>query len=431
MSGGVFLILLGLIIPGLWFMLLLGAGMCYLAYRMPSEAQRLDDYKKKIDAQQPVSAAGVSSGGGVTPSSAGGAPASSGSGGPEDVSNLLKLDQLELEVGYSLIPLVDSVQGGDLLERITMMRRQLAVEMGLLIKPIRVRDNMQLPPNDYSIKLRDSEIAKGMVLPDQFLAMDSGMVTEKIEGMETVEPAFGLPAVWIPESLREAASINGYTVVDATTVISTHITETIKQNASDILSRQTVSEMLEKQKEHTPAIVEEVMDRLRLSEVQAVLKNLLREKVSVRNLEIILETMGDYADRVKDPDILTEYVRARMGRGICSSLVDKEMNLHCVTLDPKLEETVQQAIRSTEGGSYLSLDPAVIQQLSDASHKQLERLVASGHHPVVLCSSQIRSQLYNTLRPAIPAVNVLSYNEIVSSVKVESLGVISLQGQHA
>lgn len=430
MSGGIFLVLLGLVIPGLWFLLALGAGLCFLAYKMPDEAQRLEDYKKKIDAQQP-GGGGANAAAGSAPAGTAGAAAPSGAGGPEDVSNLLKLDQLELEVGYSLIPLVDSVQGGDLLERITMMRRQLAVEMGLLIKPIRVRDNMQLPPNDYSIKLRDSEIAKGMVLPDQFLAMDSGMVTEKIDGMETVEPAFGLPAVWIPESLREAASINGYTVVDATTVISTHITETIKQNAADILSRQTVSEMLDKQKEHTPAIVEEVLDRLRLSEVQGVLKNLLREKVSVRNLEIILETMGDYADRVKDPEVLTEYVRARMGRGICSSLVDKEMNLHCVTLDPKLEETIQQSIRSTEGGAYLSLDPTVIQQLSDSAHKQLERLVASGHHPIVLCSSQIRSQLYNTLRPAIPAVNVLSYNEIVSSVKVESLGVISLQGQHA
>jgi flagellar biosynthesis protein FlhA len=430
MSGGIFLTLLGLVI-WLWFLIFFGGVLCYLAYKMPSEAQRLEDYKNKIDALDPVGIGGGTPAAGPSSAAGGGAAPAQGSGGPEDVSNLLKLDQLELEVGYSLIPLVDSVQGGDLLERITMMRRQLAVEMGLLIKPIRVRDNMQLPPNDYSIKLRDSEITKGMVLPDQFLAMDSGMVTEKIEGMETVEPAFGLPAVWIPESLREAASINGYTVVDATTVISTHITETIKQNASDILSRQTVSEMLDKQKEHTPAIVEEVLDRLRLSEIQGVLKNLLREKVSVRNLEVILETMGDYADRVKDPEILTEYVRARMGRGICSGLVDKEMNLHCVTLEPKLEETIQQAIRTTEGGAYLSLDPAVIQQLSDAAHKQLERLVASGHHPVVLCSSQVRSQLYNTLRPAIPAVNVLSYNEIVSSVKVESLGVISLQGQHA
>ena len=173
-----------------------------------------------------------------------------------------------------------------------------------------------------------------MVLPDQFLAMDSGIVSEKIEGMETIEPAFGLPAVWIPESMREAASINGYTVVDATTVISTHITEIVKQYGADILSRQTVSEMLEKQKENTPAIVEEVFDRLRLSEIQAVLKNLLREKVSIRNLETILETMGDYADRIKDPEILTEYVRARLGRTICSPLVDQEMNLHCITLGP-------------------------------------------------------------------------------------------------
>ena len=422
LAGGIFLILLCLFIPALWFLAIIGLGLIAISYRMPSEEQRLENYERRISESAATTA---SAGGGPGPSASAGGVAASGSG-PEDVSALLKLDQLELEVGYSLIPLVDAVQGGDLLERITLMRRQLAVEMGLLIKPIRVRDNMQLPPNDYSIKLRDSEIAHGMVLPDQFLAMDSGMVTEKIDGMETIEPAFGLPAVWIPESLREAASINGYTVVDSTTVISTHVTEIIKQNASEILSRQTVSEMLDKQKEITAAVVDEVLDRLRLSDIQAVLKNLLKEKVSIRNLETILETLGDYADRVKDPEILTEYVRARLGRTICGNLVDKDMNLFCVTLDPALEDTIQKAIRSTEGGSYLSLDPAVVQDLTSACHKSLERLVSSGHHPIILCSGQVRAQLHNTLRPSIPALTVLSYNEIISNVKVESMGAISL-----
>jgi flagellar biosynthesis protein FlhA len=422
MSGGIFLVILGLFIHSLWFISIFGAVLIYVAYKMPSDEERMANYKNKIEQQQPgqPSAPGA-------PAAAGGAapaPGAPASGGPEDVSALLKLDQLELEVGYSLIPLVDSVQGGDLLERITIMRRQLAVEMGLLIKPIRVRDNMQLPPNDYAIKLRDSEIAHGMVLPDQFLAMDSGMVSEKIEGTETIEPAFGLPAVWIPESLREAASINGYTVVDATTVISTHVTEIIKQNASDILSRQTVSEMLDKQKETTPAVVEEVLDRLRLSEVQAVLKSLLKEKVSIRNLESILETLGDYADRIKDPEVLTEYVRARLGRSICSNLVDKDMTLFCVTLAPNLEDHIQKSIRSTEGGSYLALDPNVIQNITESTHKQLERLVSSGHHPVILASAQVRAQLFHTLSPSLQAVTVISYNEIVSTVKVESLGVI-------
>ena len=420
LSGGIFLTILGFFIPSLWFLSVGGAALVYFSFKMSSDADRLTDYKKRIDDQKPGSKAVPTAGGGTSAGGGGGAPA----GSPEDVSTLLKLDQLELEVGYSLIPLVDSVQGGDLLERITMMRRQLAVEMGLLIKPIRVRDNMQLPPNDYSIKLRDSEIAHGMVLPDQFLGMDSGMVTEKIEGMETIEPAFGLPAVWIPESLREAASINGYTVVDATTVISTHITEIIKQNAADILSRQTVSEMLDKQKETTPAVVEEVLDRLRLSEIQGVLKNLLREKVSVRNLESILETLGDYADRIKDPEVLTEYVRARLGRTICGNLVDKDMTLFCVTLSPHLEDHVQKSIRSTEGGSYLALDPAVIQKITEAAHKQLERLVSAGHHPVVLTSAQVRAQIYHTLSPSLQAITVISYNEIVTSVKIESLGVI-------
>lgn len=421
-AGGIFLTLLGFVIPNLWFAVLFGAGLLYYAYKLPGDQSRLDAYKKKIDDQNPGVAADPNTAG-ATSSVGAGAPASSA--GPEDVSNLLKLDQLELEVGYSLIPLVDTVQGGDLLERITMMRRQLAIEMGILIKPIRVRDNMQLAPNDYSIKLRDSEIAHGMVLPDQFLAMDSGIVSEKIEGMETIEPAFGLPAVWIPESMREAASINGYTVVDATTVISTHITEIVKQYGADILSRQTVSEMLEKQKETTPAIVEEVQDRLRLSEIQSVLKNLLREKVSIRNLETILETLGDYADRIKDPEILTEYVRARLGRTICAPLVDQEMNLHCITLDPTVEDSIQKAIRSTEGGTYLALDPDVIRSFTDASSKQLERLISSGHHPVILCSAQVRFHVFNTLKPSIQGVTILSYNEIVSNIKIESLGVIS------
>jgi len=421
-AGGIFLTLLGFVIPNLWFAVIFGGGLLYYAYKLPDDQSRLDAYKKKIDDQNPGAAADPNTAG-ATSSVGAGAPASSA--GPEDVSNLLKLDQLELEVGYSLIPLVDTVQGGDLLERITMMRRQLAIEMGILIKPIRVRDNMQLAPNDYSIKLRDSEIAHGMVLPDQFLAMDSGIVSEKIEGMETIEPAFGLPAVWIPESMREAASINGYTVVDATTVISTHITEIVKQYGADILSRQTVSEMLEKQKETTPAIVEEVQDRLRLSEIQSVLKNLLREKVSIRNLETILETLGDYADRIKDPEILTEYVRARLGRTICAPLVDQEMNLHCITLDPTVEDSIQKAIRSTEGGTYLALDPDVIRSFTDASSKQLERLISSGHHPVILCSAQVRFHVFNTLKPSIQGVTILSYNEIVSNIKIESLGVIS------
>lgn len=421
-AGAIFLLFLGIIIPSMWFLIPLGGLLFYIAYRLPPDSKRLDSYKKRIDGTPPGSpvASGVSGG---TTAAVG---STESAAGPEDVSSLLQLDQLGLEVGYSLIPLVDATQGGDLLERITMMRRQLAIEMGLLVKPIRVRDNMQLPPNDYSIKLRDTEIASGMVLPDQFLAMDSGVVTEKVEGMETIEPAFGLPAVWIPESMRENASINGYTVVDATTVMSTHITEIIKQNAAEILTRQTVSEMLEKQKENNAAVVEEVLDRLRLSEIQAVLKNLLREKVSIRNLETILETMGDYADRIKDPEILTEYVRARLGRAICSEFVDDEMNLFCLTLSPELEELIQKAIRNTEGGSYLSLEPNVIENLIQATSKHLENLISAGHHPIILASAQVRSQLYSALKTSMPAVTVLSFNEIVSTVKIESLGVITM-----
>lgn len=428
-AGGAMAILLGFVIPDLWFIILMGLGMLVWAYKMPDDDGREAAYKDRLSkgagASAGKNAAGASAGASAARS---GAAPSGGGGGPEDMGPQLKIDQIEIEVGYSLIPLVDASQGGDLLERIVMMRRQLAIELGLLVKPIRVRDNMQLPPNDYSIKLRDAEIAHGTALPDQFMAMDTGVVTEKVDGVQTMEPAFGLPAVWIPESLREAASLNGYTVVDATTVISTHLTEVVKNHAHEILSRQIVSEMLDKQKESTPAVVEEIGDRLRLSEIQAVLRNLLREKVSIRNMETILETLGDYADRIKDPEVLTEYVRARLGRAICLSLVDAENRLYCVTLEPRLEEVLMKAIEHTEGGSYLGLDPNAIERIQNACSTQLEKLVNAGHHPVVLCSAQVRFQLSTTLRSTMPAVTVISYNELVTSVAVESMGVIKTPG---
>lgn len=427
-SGGVFLLIFWMLIPSLFFLLILALALLYFGYKLPTDAERSEGIKKKAREKAAKNLPG-GSGGGATGAGGGRSGAEPGQGGPEDVSNLLKLDQIQLEVGYSLIPLVDASQGGDLLERITMMRRQLALELGLLISPVRVRDNMQLQPNDYSVKLRDSEIAHGSAMPDQFLAMDTGVVTEKVEGMETIEPAFGLPAVWIPESLRETASLYGYTVADATSVISTHLTEVIRSNAAEILSRQTVSQMLEKQKEATPAIVEEVQQNLRLSEIQAVLKNLLTEKVSIRNLEVILEALGDYGETIKDPEVLTEYVRARLGRNICMELVDEENRLYCVTLSPELEDVIRKSIHSTDRGSYLSLDPDMVQKVTEASASQLEKLVNSGHHPVVLCSGPIRPQLSNLLRNAIANVKILSYNEIVVSVNVESVGVISMPGK--
>ncbi len=422
-AGGIALLVLGVAMPSLWQLSLFGIGLLFMAYKLPDEEERARRAPRAA-----VHAPGAGGAGAKGKGAAAAEAAKGKTGGPlpEDVTGLLKLDQVELEVGYALIPLVDATQGGDLLERITMMRRQLALEMGMLVKPIRVRDNMQLPPNDYSIKLYDAEIAHGMALPDQFLAMDSGVVTEKVQGIETVEPAFGLPAVWIPESLREAASLNGYTVVDATTVISTHLTEVVKSHASEILSRQAVAEMLEELKKTSSAIVDEVKERLRLSEIQAVLKQLLREKVSVRNMEIILETLGDYGDRIKDPEILTEYVRARMGRSLCAPFVDDKLTLHCVTVDPELEQLFQKSSRSTEGGSYLALDPDLIQKFIRAASTALERLITAGHHPVVLCSGQVRYHISTTLRSALPNATVLSYNEIIASLKVESLGVIRL-----
>ena len=346
---------------------------------------------------------------------------------PERVESLLRVDPMELEVGYGLIKLVDAGQGGQLLDRITMIRRQMAMELGLVIPPIRIRDNMQLEPNEYVIRIRGVRVARGEAYPEQFMAMDSGVTTGEITGIETVEPAFGLKAVWIRAAQRPEAESLGYTVVDATTVVATHLTEVIKTNAHDILNRQEVNRLIENVKETSPAVVEELIpNMLKASDVQHVLQNLLRERVSIRNLELILETLGDYAGRTKDADILTEYVRNALAGQICQANAEEDGTLYVVTMDPGLEETVQSSIEHTERGSFLTLSPKTAGDIVQAISGELEKLLAAGHPPVVVCSPTIRMHVRRLTENNLPQLVVLSYNEIVRNVKVETVGMVVL-----
>ena len=310
-----------------------------------------------------------------------------------------------------------------------MIRRQIALDMGLVVPPIRIRDNMQLEPNEYCIKIRGTEVARASGMPDRLLAMDSGVATGKIEGLETKEPAFGLPAVWITKAQKDRAAAMGYTVVDAESVVATHLTEVIKNSAAEILTREQVTKLLENLKESSPNLVEEIYPKLlSAGEIQKVLQNLLKERVSVRNLEAVLEALGDCAVRTKDSEILTEYARNALGRAICKSLVEADGKLHVATVDPKLEESIDRAVQRTDAGSYLTLPPADIRRVVDAVSAQVEKLAAAGHVGTVLCSPQVRSHLKRMTEADMPSLTVISYNELVSEIQGESLGMVTVEG---
>ncbi len=346
----------------------------------------------------------------------------------EPIETLLSVDPMELEVGYGLIRLVDKNQGGDLLDRISMIRRQIAGEMGIIVPPIRIRDNMQLEPNEYAIKLRGIEIARDKSMPGMFLAINSGAVREKVPGIETHEPAFGLPAVWITENERARAEKNNYTVVPASSVIATHLTDLIKRHGADLLTRDEVKKLLDTLKEKCPAVVEEVVGPiLKLGEVQKVLQNLLRERVPIRDLQTVLETLGDWAGRTKDLEILTEYCRNALARTICAQYMDREGVIHCITLDPALEDTVNAHIERTETGSYLTLPPARTNKIIDAVRSQVEKYAVPTGTLVLLCSPQIRLQFRRLIESAIPGTPVLAFNEVVRDIRVQSHGLVTVE----
>jgi flagellar biosynthesis protein FlhA len=351
---------------------------------------------------------------------------------PEKVETLLHVDPVELEIGYGLIRLVDPQQGGQFLDRVTKIRRQAAVDLGLVVPPIRIRDNMQLEPNAYVLKIRGTPIAQGTLVPDQWMAMDSGGAGGTLEGTPTKEPAFGLPATWIAESQKPRAEALGYTVVDASTVLSTHLTEALKQHGHELLTRDEVNNLIKTLKEESPALVEEVVPAvLKPGEVQKVLQNLLREGVSIRDLGTILEALGDYGPRTKDPEILTEYVRNALARSLCQQHGGKDGRLHVVTLDPKLEDSIKAAVERSERGSFLTLAPAMVSRIGAQLGRELEKLLATGKTPVVLCSPAVRVHVKRIAETVQPGIAVLSYNEIVREAKVESVGMVSLEGAAA
>ncbi len=345
---------------------------------------------------------------------------------PENIVSLLQVDPMELEIGYSLIPLVDTGQGGDLLDRIVMIRRQCALELGLVVPTIRIRDNIQIKPNAYIIKLKGIEVARGELMLDHYLAMNSGTVFEEVPGIETTEPAFGLPALWISENEREQAELNGYTVVDAVSVLATHLTEIIKQHAAEILGRQETQNLLDNLHKSNGALVDEVVPNLlSVGEVQKVLANLLSERISIRDMSTILEVLADYGTATKDTDILTEYVRHAMARHITQQNVQNGV-LPCITLDPAIENKIAGSVQRTEHGSYVSLDPESMQKLLMALEEELKKLTDQGYQPIVLTSPTVRPYFRNLVERSIPGLIVLSHAEIEQNVEIQILGVVRI-----
>ncbi len=345
----------------------------------------------------------------------------------ERVEDYLHVDSMELEIGYGLISLVDKNQGGDLLDRITMIRRQLATEMGIIIPPIRIRDNIQLKPNEYRVKIRTIPVGKGELMSGSYLAMDPGTTTRKVRGIETVEPAFGLPALWITESQKEAAEIAGYTVVELPAVLATHLTEIIKRHGHDLLTRQDVQNLIDTIKEKQPTVVTELIPSiLTVGEVHKVLGNLLRERVPIRDLLVILETLADVAPRNKNTDILTEYVRNALAPQICEIYKDDSGIIPVITLDPNLEAKLEGSMTDGDGAYRLSLSPTDVQRILEAIGKEVDSVKQKGELPLVLCAPTIRGQLKKITESSLRDLIILSYNEIVPGIEVRSSGMITL-----
>ncbi|MBN2308591.1 MAG: flagellar biosynthesis protein FlhA [Candidatus Hydrogenedentes bacterium] len=345
---------------------------------------------------------------------------------PQRTEELLKVDPLKIELGYGLIVLADPRQGGDLLTRVQVIRQQMATKMGFVVPVVRIVDNMRLRPNEYRVKLREAEIAHYELMPDHFLAMNPGLVEEEIEGIATQEPAFGLQALWVTAANRDRAERLGYTIVEPSAVLATHLTELIMTYAAELLSRQDVQNLVNNIKESASRVVEDLLPNvLTIGEVQKVLQNLLRERVTIRNLEVILEVLADYGPRTRDTDLLTEYVRHALARQICAEYLDEEGRLHVATLAPKLEQEVLDAVRQAEAGTYVPLKPERADQIARNTVAAVQALVLEGHEPIVLTSAQVRRYFRQVVERQMPRIVVLSYNEIDPAVQLQSEGQVS------
>ncbi len=345
---------------------------------------------------------------------------------PENVTALLSVDPIELEFGYGIIPLADANQGGDLLDRVVMIRRQIALELGTVVPIIRLRDNIQLNPNQYIIKIKGIQVSEGEILFDHYLAMNPGFVDEEITGIPTFEPSFHLPATWITEGQRERAETLGYTVVDPPSIIATHLTEIIRQHIAELLTRQDVQNLVDNLKESNPSIVEELIPKLLgLGEIQKVLQNLLSEEISIRDLLTIFECLADHATVTRDTDLLTEYVRQSLKRAISSKFFGGNQAVSVVTLDPKVEQEIMGSVKQSEQGAYITLAPDRIKQIIDSAKVEVKKLEDIGKSPIVLTSPIVRMYFKKITEDYFKNLAVISYNEVESDVELQSVGMIS------
>ena len=347
---------------------------------------------------------------------------------PENVVNLLNVDPIEVEFGYGIIPIVDAKQGGDLLDRVVMIRRQIALELGVVVPIIRLRDNIQLNPNQYIIKMKGIQISDGEILFDHYMAMNPGYVEEEVTGIPTIEPSFHLPAIWITEGQRERAESLGYTVVDPPSIIATHLTEVVRQHVAELLTRQDVASLIDNFKEKNPEVVEELVPKLMgIGEIQKVLQNLLEEGISIRDMVTILETLADHAPMTRDTDILTEYVRQGLKRAISSKYFMLDEVNSVVTLDPQVEQEIMGSVKNTEQGSYLSLDPERVRRIIDSLKDKIKSLEDMGKNPIVVTSPIVRLYFRKLAQDYYNDLIVVSYNEIDSNIEIQSVGVVTAE----
>ena len=345
---------------------------------------------------------------------------------PENVVSLLQVDPIELEFGYGIIPLADVNQGGDLLDRVVMIRRQIALELGTVVPIIRLRDNIQLNPNQYIIKIKGVQVTEGEILFDHYMAMNPGYVEEEITGIPTFEPSFHLPAIWITEAQRERAESLGYTVVDAPSIIATHLTEVIRSHIAELLTRQDVQNLVNNLKESNPVLVDELTPKLLgLGEIQKVLQNLLEEGISIRDLLSIFESLADHAQTTRDTDVLTEYVRQSLKRAISSKYFPANETTSVITLDPKVEQEIMSSVKQTEQGAYLTLDPEKTKAIMDSVGTETQKLESIGKTPIIITSPIVRMYFKKLTEDYYKDLIVVSYNEVESNVELQSVGMVT------
>ncbi|HWK22278.1 MAG TPA: flagellar biosynthesis protein FlhA [Ureibacillus sp.] len=405
-GGSIFLLGLFTPLPD-WITMPIAAVLIGGAYMINNKKKKAEDPEELLEMEEEVAADTMKS--------------------PENVVNLLNVDPIEFEFGYGLIPLVDASQGGDLLDRVVMIRRQLALELGIVIPVVRIRDNIQLQPNEYRIKIKGNEMAKGELLLDHYLSMSPGD-DDSIEGIETIEPSFGLPAKWITEKVKEDAEMLGYTVVDPPSVVSTHLTEIIRANAHELLGRQETKQLIDHLQESYPILVEELTPTpLSIGEIQKVLAKLLKENVSIRNLPIIFETLADYAKLTSDTDVLTEYVRQGLARQITSQYVSGGPSLKVITIPGKLEKLIADSVQQTDHGNYLAMNPQDSQNVLEAIAQEVEKVSFMEQSPIILCSPGIRMYLRQLTERYFAQIPILSYNELDANVEIQSVGVVNVE----